>query len=143
MISWTILTTIIATSMMTLFSYITAWIFKEPFKEPQLLASLLEIFHFYSKRINHILGWLLHYMIGLLFILLYLFLKDKGWMAINLKSSLLYGAIIGFTGILGWFIMFKLSLFRPKMTYWLYYTQLFFAHLIFAVSILFCHKTFM
>lgn len=137
---WTlIITSFIATSVMTLFSYIVSWITQQPYKEPLLLAVLLNNFHVSDNKTSRTIGWSLHYLLGLLFVLAYDAIVRLEWLPISWTGALLYGTIIGIIGIIGWIIMFRMSYTKPKMSYRVFYTQLFVAHVIFALATAACY----
>lgn len=135
-----IIATLAATSLMTPFSYLTAWLLKQPYKEPFLLAVLLNYFHVIDTKTNKVIGWLLHYVLGLLFVGAFQILLSGGWATLSWSSALLYGAVIGVIGILGWQLMFMLAPKTPRMNYIGYYAQLFIAHLVFALTMVGCYK---
>lgn len=129
-----LLVTFFATSAMTIFSYIISVSFKELYAEPLLLKYLLGRLDIkISNSYRGMLGWLIHYIIGFLFVLSYYFLWHYKIAPLTLLSGLILGAISGIIGIVSWIIMFKLSNFNRKATDKGYYVQLFFAHIIFAL----------
>jgi hypothetical protein len=128
-----LLVAVAATSAMTLFSYAISHSFRELYKEPVLLKHILiktklEL----TYQTKEILAWLIHYLIGLAFILGYYFLWNKTSAQPSITTGLVLGAISGIIGILGWVILFKISNYKPKIDFKNYYIQLFFAHIIFA-----------
>lgn len=134
MYSTLIIATLTATSLMTLFSYVVSWMFGQPFKEPLLLAILLNNLHLADNTINRVLGWILHYLLGLVFVIGFEFIINAGWGGINADTAMVYGASIGLIGIIGWQVMFNLSNKKPSMDYIGYYMQLFIAHIVFAFT---------
>lgn len=124
-----------ATTIMTLFSYVISWMSRQPFKEPLLLAVLLHNFNSAGSAVNKILGWVLHYMIGLAFSLGFHFLLYAGWTGLNPDSALVYGILTGTIGMAGWYCMFHFSSTQPVMDYRAFYMQLFIAHLFFSFSL--------
>jgi hypothetical protein len=127
--------TIAGTTLMTGFSYLMGDAFRKLFKEPVLLnnvirKSKIELNPGYSG----ILGWFIHYLIGLTFIIAY----DLIWRYTSIELSWLSGAILGaisgIIGILGWMILFRLPSEDPPVHYSAYYLQLFFAHIVFGLG---------
>lgn len=120
---------------MTGFSIFITYITKCECREPVLLARLVNTWT--GKEIHgtssYIIGWFIHYSIGLFFMFFY----DILWQNIGASNlfwtSLIFGAVIGTIGILGWMIIFRLFPTLPRLNYKLYYSQLFFAHIIFSV----------
>lgn len=127
---------VVATSCMTLFSYILSNIKSSQFREPELLNSLIcrstSIKLTPSK--NSGLGWAIHYLIGFLFIVLFHLI----WNLTGLEPNVITGAVLGFVagivGITGWIIMFKLNPKEPQIEFKNFYLQLLFAHIIFGAS---------
>lgn len=127
---------IIATSLMTFFSYIWSWINDSKFKEPQLLNEL--ILSSTIIRLNpgkrNVIGWIIHYMIGWLFVIVF----DSIWRNTALEPSLgngaLLGAIAGLVGITGWKVFFNLNSDPPDIKFGEFYLQLFIAHIIFGLG---------
>lgn len=132
-----IVATLLATSAMTLFSYIISESFKKLYKEPLLLQFLMSSFNLkLSRKQKAIAGWVIHYLIGLAFVILYLapIWMDLDWYRINLLSGVVFGGIIGVVGIVCWEIMFRLSPNDPPLNKMGYYLQLFLAHIIFGLT---------
>lgn len=130
-----LLATWVATSLMTAFSYMVSAAFKELYKEPVLLQYLMTRFNIkLSNAVKAVAGWIIHYMIGLIFVIAYYVLWRLGVYELTWISGLLYGCMIGIIGIGGWVIMFILSNYMPTIDFKGYYLQLFFAHIIFALS---------
>lgn len=129
-----IIVSVLATSAMTLFSYIMSASFRELYKEPVLLTFMLTKMNIeVSAQKKKVLAWLLHYFIGLLFVVGYHFLWLYNILYISITTALLLGVISGIIGIIGWVIMFKIADYQPKIDFKGYYIQLFFAHIIFAI----------
>jgi hypothetical protein len=138
-----LISSIAATSAMTLFSYIISASFRELYKEPVLLTYLLTKFHVeVSAPTKTILAWLLHYFIGLLFVIGYHFLWVYDLAEFSWRVALLFGAISGIIGILGWVILFKIVPQKPNIDFKGYYLQLFFAHIIFGLTAFWIYKMF-
>jgi hypothetical protein len=129
-----IIVSVLATSAMTLFSYIMSASFRELYKEPVLLTFMLTKMNLeVSAQTKKVLAWLLHYFIGLLFVVGYHFLWLYNILYISITTALLLGVVSGIIGIIGWVIMFKIADYQPKIDFKGYYIQLFFAHIIFAI----------
>ncbi len=131
---------LLATSTMTLFSYLLSENFRKLYKEPVLLQFVMAAFHIeLLKHQKIIASWLLHYFIGLLFVILYRlpFWFHFNWYQVTMTSGFVSGCLFGIVGILGWEIMFRSSHARPPVKVSEYYLQLFFAHIIFGVTMAF------
>lgn len=132
-----VISSVAATSVMTIFSYIISANFRELYKEPVLLHYFLSSLHIsVSKKVKRFLGWLIHYTIGFLFVLGYHLLWKYEIIEKNWVSALLLGAVSGIMGILGWLIIFKISKYQPNIDFKGYYLQLFFAHVLFGLAAL-------
>lgn len=129
-----LLVSIAATSAMTWFSYAMSQNFRELYKEPVLLSYAIDKMKIdlsTQAKINW--GWILHYAIGLCFVVGYHIIWVKDIAPISPLSALLLGAISGVIGIISWIIIFKMTNHHPPIDFRGYYIQLFFAHIIFAI----------
>lgn len=137
-----LLSTITATTAMTLLSYAFSATFRELYKEPLLLKYLLQ--RFGSKltaNTEEVLGWVIHYIVGFLFVLCFHLLLEFDLITLSFLSGVLFGAAAGILGIVWWHLMFKLSDF-PKIDFKGYYWQLFFVHVVFGVVVVSTYKLF-
>lgn len=130
-----LISTIAATSAMTLFSYAVSASAREVYKEPLLLTYVLTALHLkLPANFKIVLAWALHYLIGLFFVIGYHFLWINDYMELSLFSGLFLGAVSGIIGIIGWIILFKIIPKRPAIDFKGYYLQLFIAHVIFGLT---------
>ena len=142
-LSQIVISSIAATSAMTLFSYVISASFRELYKEPVLLTYLLTKAHVQvSAATKTVLAWILHYIIGLLFVIGYHFVWTYNILEFSWPIALLLGAVSGIIGILGWVIMFKAVPQEPNIDFKGYYLQLFFAHVIFGIVAFWVYKMF-
>lgn len=127
----------VAVALMTTFSYIYSNIREKKFKEPMLLNELMARLHWIPIHTiaYHPLGWLIHYVVGILFVIAYdLVIKYTG-VDLTFLSSTIAGAIFGIIGIAGWQITFLIHPSPPpdiKLNE--YYLQLFIAHVLFGMG---------
>ncbi|WP_428229432.1 hypothetical protein [Flavobacterium sp.] len=129
-----LIASIAATSAMTLFSYAASASFRELYKEPVLLTFMLTKLHIdVSIKTKATLAWLLHYAIGLLFVLGYYLLWVHDILPISFLTAFLLGFVSGIIGIVGWMIMFKMSHHQPDIDFKGYYFQLLLAHIVFGL----------
>ncbi len=131
----TFIATLLATSLMTIFSYVVSAIRKKKFREPELLNDLI-------RRLNQkepgflipIAGWIIHYFVGLLFIIAY----HLYWRATDtdptFNNCIVLGAFSGLIGIFGWQLAFSIHPNPPSIDFKEFYIQLFFAHVIFGAG---------
>lgn len=130
-----LISSIAATSIMTLFSYAVSASAREVYKEPVLLTYILHTFHLdISSTSKTILGWVLHYLIGLCFVILYHVIWIYEFVEISWKVSILLGAVSGIIGIISWIILFEIVPQKPNIDFRGYYIQLFVAHIIFGLT---------
>lgn len=129
-----VIVSIVATSVMTLFSYVISASFGELYKEPVLLTYVLGKINLeLSLKTKKKLAWLLHYIIGVIFVLIYHFLWIKAILSLSIANGFLLGTASGIIGIIGWLLIFKITDYKPKIDFKGYYLQLFFAHIIFTL----------
>lgn len=131
----TIITTIAATSAMTLFSILLTVLTGKQFNEPFIIALLFgKIGIDNLTQLQLVIGYILHYIIGLAFVLIFVFLLKK----IKLEPSLItgagYGFVIGIVGILSWMGIIILHPDPPSISYAAFYGQLLFAHIVFGIT---------
>lgn len=131
-----VLASIISTVLMTVFSYAISIIRGKQFREPVLLNKLLDrwVHMHITPHHSNPLGFLLHWFVGLLFVVVYHFI----WVYTNIPvawwSGALFGAVSGIVGIGIWTITFLIHPNPPKVHLWGFFAQLFFAHIIFGVG---------
>jgi hypothetical protein len=130
-----LIVSITATTTMTLFSYAVSKTFREVFKEPVLLSYILVKLKTHRPLQSETTwGWLLHYIIGFLFVLAYHYIWVRDILPVSFLSALLLGASSGIIGVISWIIIFQIANHRPNIDFKGYYLQLFFAHIIFALT---------
>lgn len=138
-----ILATIAGTSVMTSFSYLASETFNKLWKEPVLLNLVIAKANVeLTPRRKSILGWFIHYFIGLAFVLCYEFVWNNFDIDPTWFCGLIFGIISGFIGIFSWFLMFKIPEEKPKIKFKQYYLQLFIAHIFFALTVIAVYKLF-
>ena len=131
-----ILGTVVATTLMTIFSYIVSRLRNRQFTEPVLLNRLLcgfGILKEYQLE-KSIAGWIIHYAIGLMFLVIYYFVWSKTSFDPTMSTALILGSFSGIAGIIGWAIIFRIQSVPANIRVSEYYTQLFVAHVIFALT---------
>ena len=127
--------TIAATSVMTLFSYIVSESARKLYKEPVLLTYLLHSFKVeVSAGTKVVLAWLLHYIIGLIFVIIYHFLWYYRIVEMSWLVALILGVVSGIVGILGWMLLFEIVPQKPNIDFKGYYIQLLVAHIFFGIT---------
>ena len=128
--------TLAATTLMTIFSYVIGRLRNRQFTEPVLLNHML--FRFRILREDqvekNIAGWIIHYFIGLLFLIIYHVIWSESRIDPTLQTGFILGCFSGIVGILGWSVMFRIRSAPPNIKVSEYFAQLFVAHIIFALT---------
>lgn len=138
-----LLETIAGTTVMTAFSHLVSASFNKLFTEPVLLNYVLRISDIRIKpAYSGFIGWLLHYLAGLLFVAGFHWAWHLDIVAEDWVSGLTLGAASGIIGILTWMVIFRLPRKTPRVAFSEYYLQLFFAHVFFAFPVVAVHKLF-
>jgi len=138
-----LIASIFGTMVMTSFSYYISERFKGLFKEPVLLNLVVS-----SMRIEldpnrkSSLGWMLHFVIGLLFAIIYHLIWKNSDFDPTWFCGLIFGMISGIIGIVSWHFLFKIGTNPPKIKFKEYYIQLFVAHILFALAVVLVYKIF-
>jgi hypothetical protein len=130
------LATLAATTLMTIFSYVVSKLRNRQFTEPILLNRFLcgfGILKEYQLKKN-IAGWIIHYIVGLLFLLSYYWIWAKTPLDPTIRTALILGPLSGIVGIVGWSILFRIQSVPANIRVSEYYAQLFVAHVIFAIT---------
>tara|TARA_A100000171_G_scaffold53080_1_gene76413 strand:- start:1066 stop:1500 length:435 start_codon:yes stop_codon:yes gene_type:complete len=129
---------LVATLAMTLFSYALSYLTKSKFEEPQLL-NLLVSRHKRLKYLTsreHIIGWALHFGIGLVFVILFYVVHKLFDVSITYSFGAFFGFIAGIAGVLGWQILLYIHPDPPDFNRKLFFIQLIIAHIIFGLTII-------
>lgn len=130
-----LLTALAATLMMSAFSYLISEGFRKLYKEPLLLQYLIthSRLKIYGVR-KKIASWIIHYLIGVVFVMIYFLLWRTNLFALDWISGLIFGLVIGAIGITGWEIMHTITGYPPSIDFKGYHLQQFFAHIIFGLT---------
>ena len=127
-----VIAALVATSLMTLFSYAYSAVRKQQFRETELLNHLLARLHWIdpSAGVHHWAGWCIHYLIGLFFVAIYY------WTGIvhDFSDYVIAGALAGMVGVAGWKVIFALHPSPPSIPFKEYYLQLIAAHMVFGIG---------
>lgn len=130
-----ILGVLVGTSLMTLCSYFFSHLLNKQFREPVLLHQLLERSLMLDKpKIPAWIGWLLHYSVGISFVILYHFFWHSTAVDPNATSGLLLGLASGLLGVSGWLFFFWIHSEPPSIDFKTFYLQLIVVHLIFGLG---------
>jgi Na+/proline symporter len=129
-----VLSGIMGTNVMTLFSYLISALAKENFSEPEHLSTMINrLAPGISKKWLKVAGWGAHYAVGILFAAVYAELWENGTIKPSVRNGLVIGALSGAIAVLIWKATFKAHPLPPWIDFKNYYLQLVPAHMVFAV----------
>ena len=123
---------VVATSCMTGFSYLFSTLLNENFKEPVLLTDLLG--KVFNVELPIWVGWVVHYLTGILFLLLVMAAYSFTNVSISVQWGIIYGCILGGIGIFMWKALYKLANTDPPTHTRLFHLQLIIAHIFFGMA---------
>lgn len=129
-----ILSSIVGTSAMTVFSHLVSASENKNFSEPKVLGKLIKrLLRSNSSNKSKIAGWSLHYTIGFLFVAFYNELWKRRKIKPTLTSGALLGASSGLAGITGWKCMFEVHPNPPAKNLTQFFGHLMLAHIVFGI----------
>ena len=129
---------IAGTSAFTLYSYLVSGRRKKNFREPVLLANMLQYNPPGLKRKEAVLsGWAIHYLVGLGFTAFYKLLLQRSSIDANPTTGLFVGAVTAMPAIAGWHITLKAHPHPPGKPDMSFYGNLLVGHIIFG-CVCFC-----
>ena len=124
-----------ATTFMTLYSYILSEIKDEHFREPEILGQLLRrLIPLIKKKYTRAAGWQAHYLVGILFAAVYIYLWSKKGITPTVKNGLLFGGISGLIAMGVWKSVMKMHPNPPLLHFKKFYMQLLPAHIVFGLA---------
>lgn len=124
---------IVATSLMSGFSYGVSILLSSQFREPQLLNILINRSRIFKTEISRTskIGWGIHYLIGWVFILIYDVIWRNTQFEPTLTPGIIFGFMTGIVGVVGWRVLLALHKDPPPIKWMEYYLQIIVAHVIF------------
>lgn len=126
---------LVGTSLMTLCSYFFSHILGKQFREPVLLHQLLErSIMLDNPNVPVWLGWLLHYLVGVGFVVVYHIIWHVTDVDPSALNALLLGLVSGLLGVAGWLFIFRMHKDPPSIDFKSFYLQLIVVHLIFGLG---------
>jgi hypothetical protein len=131
-----LLSGMLGTSGMTVFSYVASELMSENFREPEIMCFLFKNLLVNPQQYEPyliLLAWSVHYVIGFIFVLIYVKLWDNNTLKSNLVSGIFLGAICGVVGIIGWYFTLKIHPNPPSLNLKNFFIILFFAHIVFGI----------
>jgi len=129
---------ILSTIAMTAFSYALSILTKNKFEEPQLLNELISRLPKVQITLprEHVLGWLLHVLVGIFFVGIYAVLYHYNIVTHSILSGGIYGFAAGLFGVLIWAISLSIHPNPPVLNRLAFYLQLVPAHVIFGITMI-------
>jgi len=128
---------IAGTTAMTIFSYYLSRKKGENFREPELLAeSIIKISPSTGKLGSFMLGWIIHYLVGIFFAAFIHVFPGEIRAGLLIKFALT-GGLTGIIAITAWRILLQLHPDSPSLYRLRFYGQLITAHTVFGMVTLF------
>ena len=129
-----LISALVATSAMTVFSYLVSESKNKNFREPELLGVLIKRLPIsVSKESAQLSGWSMHYTIGILFVVFYSELWERTKAKPSLATGTLLGAGSGVIGVTGWNLMFEGHPNPPAKNLKPFFGHLMLAHVVFGI----------
>ena len=129
-----LISALVGTTAMTIFSYLVSASKKKNFREPEVVGQLIERLPISpSKESSKIAGWVMHYTIGISFVAFYNELWKRKTIKPSFTSGALLGAASGLAGITGWKGVFEVHPNPPAKNLKLFFGHLMLAHVVFGV----------
>jgi len=129
-----LISAIVRTSAMPIFSYLVSTSENKNFREPEVLGKLIErLPKSRSNESSKIAGLFLRYTIGISFVAFYNELWKRKKIKPTLTSGALLGAASGLIGITGWKGMFEVHPNPPAKNLKQYFGHLMLTHVVFGV----------
>jgi hypothetical protein len=127
---------IVATTAMTIFSYVYSTVANKSFREPELLNMLIGRWSSASGTISKtsFIGWIIHYLVGIVFTAVFYVLWEVFGFEANLLSGVILGFLAGVVGAVGWQFTFWIHPNPPALSFKQYYFHLILAHIVFGIG---------
>jgi hypothetical protein len=129
-----ILSSFLGTTAMTGYSHAVSAIKGYDFSEPRLLGKMARsLSRSKTKKESMVVGWCLHYLVGLLFAESYYPLYKQSFRQHPLRGGLVVGGLSGLAAILIWKFTVEAHPAPPAMNFPRFAGQLFLAHVVFGL----------
>jgi len=127
---------LLATLTMTAFSYGVSYFIHSNMKEPQLINLFIRRIPSQPFKIGkeHVLGWVIHVLIGIFLVVVFNFCRHFFDIPITLVSGIIFGFIAGIIGACFWQLGFSIHPHPPDVERKKYYLHLILAHIIFGIT---------
>lgn len=129
----------IGTTLMTLFMYLMSYFTHHYMKVTKILGTMITFADHREQSIkdrqfSSMLGVLLHYLIGILFMVAYFSLWEVGIGNPDFLTGVLFGFLSGVIAVVVWYTFFKIHPNPPEIALPLYLAALFVAHFVFVAG---------
>lgn len=125
------------TAAMTVFSYFLSGKKSKDFREPALLAKMINrAFPETGKAFSKTAGWMMHFSMGILFAYLSKRMIRKLRSTDDLSNDVFIGVVNGIAGVIAWKLAFSLHPNPPKIHFNKFYQHLVLAHIIYTLTAL-------
>jgi len=129
-----ILSSLLGTTAMTAYSHSVSAVKGYDFSEPRLLGKMVRnLVHAKHKKDPMLVGWCMHYLVGLLFAESYYPLYKRSFRQHPLRGGLVMGGLSGLAAILIWKFTVEAHPSPPAMHFPRFAGQLFIAHVVFGL----------
>jgi hypothetical protein len=130
---------IAGTFLMTLFTDLAALVTKYNFHVPSILGTMVTMEtkpsgNVSDSTVSKIWGYLLHYLIGIFYAMLYQNLIQAGIGYGGYDHAFVFGIVIGSVAVMFWYSFLKLHPMAPVVRLPLYLVFIFLGHLLFAIA---------
>lgn len=136
---YNIIAGIAGTFLMTLFMDAATWFTKYNFHVPSILGTMVTMEtkpsgNISNSTISKVWGYVLHYLIGIFYAVLYQNLIQAGIGSGSYGYALLFGTVVGLVAVIFWYSFFKLHPMAPVVRLPLYLVFIFLGHPLLAIT---------
>jgi len=138
-----ILAGLAGTFAMSAFTTMVFKLLRRPYRVITILAAMMQFkpiqfdhLDTLSKQVPRgilVCAVVLHYSIGIIFTYAYCVVISRGWFSLSLAGAILFGAVIGTIGVIGWLVFFKLHPSPPGISLRHYLSTIWMGHVVLAV----------
>lgn len=136
---YSIIAGIAGTLLMTLFMDAAARLTKYNFHVPEILGTMVTMEtkpsgNVSNSMVSKVWGYILHYLIGIFYTVLYQNLLQAGIGSSSYGHALVFGTVVGLVAVIFWYCFFKLHPMAPVVRLPLYLMFIFWGHPLFAIT---------
>jgi len=133
-----LISSLIATAVMTIFSFLFSAFFRREYQIPIVISHVLaDLFRKKANPVYLACGWLGHFVIGIIFSSAFYFphWARESRYDVSLMYGFAMGCAFGAIGCLLWRAVFYVTPFSKPLLPYGYYVHLYLAHILFAVAL--------